>query len=102
MTGEVVSTQGRTHTFEAVKEFAEGQLGAKFLDALCCEGCVMGAGIVNELPLFARRRMVRQYVNHRMEGHRPMALARGYGADVRSGRSPGPSSPTINGFHAGS
>ena len=67
MTGEVVATQGRTHVVEAIKEFASGQLGAKLLEALCCEGCIMGAGITSELPLFGRRRQVRQYVCKRAE-----------------------------------
>jgi len=67
MTGEVVSTQGRSHMVEAIKEFADGDLGAKLLEALCCEGCIMGAGITSELPLFSRRRQVRQYVRRRME-----------------------------------
>jgi C4-dicarboxylate-specific signal transduction histidine kinase len=52
---------------EAIKEFAAGDLGAKLLEALCCEGCVMGAGISNDLPLFRRRRAVRNYVCTRME-----------------------------------
>ena len=67
MTGEVVATEGRRHVLEAIKEFVEGQLGAKLLEALCCEGCVMGAGIHSELPLFGRRRKIRQYVCRRME-----------------------------------
>lgn len=67
MTGEVVATQGRSHVLEAIKEFADGDLGARLLEALCCEGCVMGAGIGNDLPLFHRRRLVRQYMCRRME-----------------------------------
>ena len=67
MTGEVVATQGRRHVIEAIKEFVDGDLGAKLLEALCCEGCVMGAGIQSDLPLFGRRRMVRQHVCRRME-----------------------------------
>jgi signal transduction histidine kinase/NAD-dependent dihydropyrimidine dehydrogenase PreA subunit len=67
MTGEVVATQGRAHVLEAIKEFADGDLGAKLLEPLCCEGCIMGAGIQNSLPLFGRRRLVRRYVRRRME-----------------------------------
>lgn len=67
MTGEVVSTQGRTHMVEAIKEFANGDLGAKLLEALCCEGCIMGAGITSDLPMFSRRRQVRLFVRERME-----------------------------------
>jgi signal transduction histidine kinase/iron only hydrogenase large subunit-like protein len=66
LTGEVVATQGRTHMVEAIKEFADGDLAAKLLEVLCCEGCIMGAGVTNDLPLFNRRRQVRQYVRRRM------------------------------------
>ncbi len=44
LTGEIVATQGRSHVLEAIKEFADGDLGAKLLEVLCCEGCIMGAG----------------------------------------------------------
>jgi signal transduction histidine kinase/iron only hydrogenase large subunit-like protein len=67
MTGEVIATQGRSHMLEAVKEFAEGDLGSRLLEVLCCEGCIMGPGITNDAPLFHRRRHVRTHVCHRME-----------------------------------
>ena len=67
MTGEVVATEGRTHMLDAIREFVNGDLGARLLEILCCEGCIMGAGIDNSLPLFARRRFVREYACQRME-----------------------------------
>ena len=67
MTGEVVATQGRSHMLDAIKEFAEGDLGSKLLEVLCCEGCIMGPGVSGDLPLFNRRRRVRTYVCDRME-----------------------------------
>ena len=67
MNGEVVATQGRSNVLDAIREFAAGDLGAKLLEALCCEGCISGAGIHNTLPLFSRRRLVRRYVCQRME-----------------------------------
>jgi signal transduction histidine kinase len=67
LTGEVIATQGRSHMLEAIKEFAEGDLGAKLLEVLCCEGCIMGPGVGSDLPLFNRRRHVRTYVCHRMQ-----------------------------------
>ncbi len=65
--GAIVAVEGHSHVREAVKEFASGDLGAKLLEALCCEGCIMGAGIDNRLPLFNRRRRVREYVCRREE-----------------------------------
>ncbi len=67
MTGEVVATAGRTHTLEAIKEFSTGDLGARLLEVLACDGCIMGAGISNDLPLFNRRRHMRRYFSKRIE-----------------------------------
>jgi len=67
MTGEVVATEGRNHTFEAIREFSAGDLGARLLEALCCEGCIMGAGMDSKLPLFNRRRHVRLYATERVQ-----------------------------------
>ena len=67
MTGEVVATEGRKNMLEAIREFSRGDLAARLLEVLCCEGCIMGAGIESELPLFSRRRLVRQYTCHRVD-----------------------------------
>ena len=67
MTGEVVATEGRAHMLDAIQEFVNGDLGARLLEILCCEGCIMGAGIDNALPLFARRRLVRKHACRRVE-----------------------------------
>jgi nitrogen-specific signal transduction histidine kinase/iron only hydrogenase large subunit-like protein len=67
LTGEVVATQGRSHILEAIREFASGDLGAKLLEVLCCEGCITGPGVNSDLTLFNRRRLVRNYVCHRMK-----------------------------------
>ena len=69
LTGDIIATQGRSHVIEAIKEFAEGDLGAKLLEVLCCDGCIMGAGVSTDSPLFSRRRAVRLYVCDRMEHH---------------------------------
>lgn len=66
MTGEVVATEGRSHVIEAIQEFEAGDLGARLLEALCCDGCIMGVGINADIPLFHRRRRVREYVCDRM------------------------------------
>jgi len=67
MTGEVVATQGRGRMLEALREFADGDLGAKLLEVLCCEGCIMGPGMSNNLPMFNRRRRVRQFCRQRLD-----------------------------------
>jgi signal transduction histidine kinase len=67
LTGEIIATQGQHHVREAISEFADGNLSTKLLELLCCEGCIMGAGMTADLPLFIRRRCVQEYVCERLE-----------------------------------
>ncbi len=67
MVGEVVATDGRTNFVEAVKEFESGDLDARLLEVLACNGCIMGAGMTTHAPLFTRRSRVSRYVRQRME-----------------------------------
>lgn len=68
LAGEVVATEGRRNFVEALREFEDGDLSARLLEVLCCEGCIMGAGMSCEMPLFGRRNRVSQYVRKRMAG----------------------------------
>jgi len=80
MTGEVVATQGRHHMVGAIREFAEGALGARLLEALCCEGCISGPGIDSDRTLFQRRRLVREWVSERVR----TTPAEAWEADMRA------------------
>jgi signal transduction histidine kinase/iron only hydrogenase large subunit-like protein len=62
MTGEVVATDGRTNFVEAIQAFASGNLDARLLEVLCCNGCIMGAGMTSMAPLFRRRTLVSRHV----------------------------------------
>ncbi|MCY2925831.1 MAG: ATP-binding protein, partial [Planctomycetota bacterium] len=64
--GQVVSADGRTGFIEAVKEFHSGDLDARLLEVLCCNGCIMGAGMSTDTPLFRRRGRVSEYVRQRV------------------------------------
>ncbi|MFP4052666.1 MAG: [Fe-Fe] hydrogenase large subunit C-terminal domain-containing protein, partial [Phycisphaerae bacterium] len=66
ISGDVVAAEGRTSFTEAIKEFEAGDLDAKLLEVLCCKGCIMGAGMTSEDPLFSRRSRVSQYVRRRI------------------------------------
>lgn len=61
MTGEVMVADGRMDFVEAIKEFQSGAMDARLLEVLCCKGCIMGAGMTNEEPLFRRSTRIRQY-----------------------------------------
>jgi two-component system NtrC family sensor kinase len=65
-TGEVVSAEGRSGFVTALEQFEDGSLDARLLEVLCCNGCVMGAGMTTPAPLFSRRSRVSRYVRERM------------------------------------
>ena len=66
MAGEVVATDGRTNFVPAIREFEAGALDSRLLEVLACNGCIMGAGMTTEAPLFSRRSLVSRYVRSRM------------------------------------
>ncbi len=62
-TGDVVAAEGRGKFIEAIREFSIGQLNARLLEVLCCDGCIMGAGMSGgDTHLFNRRNRVSEYV----------------------------------------
>jgi signal transduction histidine kinase/iron only hydrogenase large subunit-like protein len=65
--GEVIATDGRSKFIEAIEEFGSGDLDARLLEVLCCNGCIMGAGITSNFQLFTRRASVSNYVRKKMQ-----------------------------------
>jgi signal transduction histidine kinase/Fe-S-cluster-containing hydrogenase component 2 len=65
MTGEVVTADGRSSFPGAIKAFEVGNLDARLLEVLCCNGCIMGAGMSSDEPLFTRRSHVSQFARLR-------------------------------------
>jgi len=65
VTGDVVTAAGRRGFLEAMKEFESGDLDARLLESLACDGCIMGAGMSVDLPAFRRRSRVSRYVQRR-------------------------------------
>ncbi len=65
LTGEVVAADGRNGFVEAIREFAKGDLEARLLEVLCCNGCIMGAGMSRQMPQFSARRSIANYVRQR-------------------------------------
>jgi signal transduction histidine kinase/iron only hydrogenase large subunit-like protein len=65
-TGDVVAADGRTNFPEVIKEFQSEDLNARLLELLCCNGCVMGAGMGTSAPFFKRRAWVSRYTRLRM------------------------------------
>ncbi len=65
--GGVLVAEGRVNIRDAVKEFEEGLVQAHHLELLCCEGCIMGAGMSPEGKKFARRNALNRYVAAKLE-----------------------------------
>ena len=66
LAGQVVAADGRSSFVEAIREFEDGDLDARLLEVLCCNGCIMGAGMGTQAPLFGRRSRISQYVKKRL------------------------------------
>ena len=107
MLGEVVAADGRSSFVEVIREFESGDLdlNARLLELLCCQGCIMGAGMTGDAPLFRRRAIVSKHVRRcatefsAADWHAAMAsfarldLGRGYA--VSDQRIPEPSEEQI-------
>jgi signal transduction histidine kinase/Fe-S-cluster-containing hydrogenase component 2 len=62
MDGQVLATDGRTNFVEAIQAVESESLNVRLLEVLCCNGCIMGAGMTTKTELFRRRSLVRHYV----------------------------------------
>ena len=59
---EVMATDGRTNFVEAIQAVDSDRLEVRLLEVLCCNGCIMGAGMTTNASLFHRRSLVGRYV----------------------------------------
>ncbi|MCP4544916.1 MAG: 4Fe-4S dicluster domain-containing protein [bacterium] len=66
ITGEVVTAGGKMDFPDAISEFETGDLKAQLLEVLCCNGCIVGAGMETTAPLFRRRAWVSRYVQEKL------------------------------------
>ncbi len=62
MDDKVMATDGRTNFVEAIRAVETNSLDVRLLEVLCCNGCIMGAGMSTKASLFRRRSLVGQYV----------------------------------------
>lgn len=93
--GDVIVARGRKYFIEVLKEFEFGSLGNSHLDLLCCDGCIMGAGMSKNGKRFARRSLISSYVRnklfnfdgaeweHNMQKYDSLNYKRSYHADDR-------------------
>ena len=60
--GDVVVACGRERFTAALKDFEAGRIDVRVLDLLACRGCIMGAAMTTNAPLFQRRYCLGRYV----------------------------------------
>ena len=68
---EVISANGKSNFIDAVMEFSSRDVEARFLDVLCCDGCIMGSGMTTKDPQFKRRAAISRYVRQSVKYHSP-------------------------------
>ncbi|MGM0597553.1 MAG: [Fe-Fe] hydrogenase large subunit C-terminal domain-containing protein [Myxococcota bacterium] len=61
MKSDVISADGQRNFIEALKEFEKGVIDSKILELLCCQGCIMGAGISHDMPMYFRQAKVSSF-----------------------------------------
>ncbi len=66
ITDDVVVADGRTGFVDAIKDCDSGNLKARLLEVLCCNGCIMGAGMTSTEAPYSRRAQVSRYVRWRI------------------------------------
>jgi signal transduction histidine kinase/iron only hydrogenase large subunit-like protein len=69
MADEVVTSEGHADFTEAIKAFEAHALDARLLEVLACDGCIMGAGMTTQAPLFRRRSQVSRHVRVGLLAH---------------------------------
>jgi len=64
---DVIAADGHKHFTEAIEELEEGTLKTQYLELLCCEGCIQGAGMSEKGKRFSRRTKIKEYVNNKIK-----------------------------------
>jgi len=65
--GDVIVAEGRVKFQEAINELEKGAINIKHLELLCCEGCIMGAGMSKNGKRFERKHKISSYVKEKLE-----------------------------------
>ena len=65
--GDVVVAEGRVNFKNALSEFSDGELQARHLELLCCEGCIMGPGMSANGKKYIRRACISTYVSQKLD-----------------------------------
>lgn len=65
--GKVIVAEGRINFQEAIKEFDSGLIRNRHLELLCCEGCIMGAGMTSQGKPYAKMTQISQHAKMKLQ-----------------------------------
>ena len=60
-------TDGSRNFRDAITEFDSGNLNTRYLELLCCEGCISGPGMTSEHTRFKKRSLITDYVEEKFK-----------------------------------
>lgn len=63
----IIAAEGRYNFQEALREFKGKSLNQEHLELLCCDGCIMGAGMTSGVNRYAKGAFVSKYVKRKLE-----------------------------------
>ncbi len=63
---DIIVTHGYNNFREAIEELKAGEVDVKYLELLCCDGCIMGPGMSKGGRRFMRRTVVTNYVRTKL------------------------------------
>ncbi len=65
--GKIIVDSGKNNFKEAIKEFEKGEIADYHLELLCCNGCIMGAGMTEKAKRFFKRSQISKYVKQKLK-----------------------------------
>jgi iron only hydrogenase large subunit-like protein/nitrogen-specific signal transduction histidine kinase len=64
---DIIVTHGHTNFRDVVDEFKDGEVDCKYLELLCCDGCIMGPGMTKKGNRFKKRTLITNYVREKLK-----------------------------------
>ncbi len=63
----ILVASGKENFREAIREFEHGLKKQQHLEVLCCNGCIMGAGMTKSGSQFTKMSHIHEYISHKIE-----------------------------------
>lgn len=64
--GKIITASGQDNFKEIISEFESGEIDCKYMELLCCKGCIMGPGMTNKNQRYLKRNLISAYVKQKM------------------------------------